>query len=91
MQVARIAIPEFYMDSLPSEPSTLETLPIKCSCKFLPPTASAPRKLVLVVILRIHCLSRFQDGGLPCDLRSLLDPRKAANVQFSRLPALWTE
>ena len=39
------------MDSLPSEPSTLETLPIKCSCKFLPPTASAPRKLVLAVIL----------------------------------------
>ena len=33
-------------------------------------------------LLRSACLSRFQDGSLPCDISSLMDPRKVVGFQF---------
>lgn len=47
-------------------------------------TASALVSHILALSLWI-CLSRFWDGGLLCNLISLMDPRKVVDTQFFKL------
>lgn len=49
------------------------------------PACSVFRKLDLAVIPCLGHLSRFQSGGLPCDLNSLKNLRKVIDFQFVQL------
>ena len=79
-------LPETASCQGPNLDSHLLTTPMisgsRSSVGFSSPACSVFRKLDLAVIPCLGHLSRFQSGGLPCDLNSLKNLRKVIDFQF---------
>lgn len=72
--------PSLYSASRKSKES-----PLNCCYHFTAPAASSPGKQILAVSLWFPWPSRFQGGGLPWELSSLVEPRKAIHFQVVQL------